>query len=64
MLGHLRKNLNTYATNLFYKSLIVPKFDYYDSVRACCNEGDIDRLERLQKWAARILAKHIPVILL
>jgi len=32
MLGRLRKNLTVGAANTLYKSLIVPIFDYCDSV--------------------------------
>ena len=49
MLGRLRQNLTVSASNTLYKPLIVPIFDYCDSVWSCCNKCDADGLERLQR---------------
>ena len=58
MLGRLGKNLTVGAANTLYKSLIVPIFDYCDSVWSCCNKCacDADGLERLQRRAAKIVS--------
>ena len=40
MLGRLRKNLTEGAANILYKSLIVPIFDYCDSIWFCFNKCD------------------------
>ena len=58
MFGRLRKNLTVGAANTLYKSLIVPIFDYCDSVWSCCNKCacDADGLERLQRRAAKIVS--------
>ena len=55
LLCRIREDLSANTTNLIYKSFILPILDYCDSVWACCNRGDIDRLERLQNRAARIV---------
>ena len=57
LLRRIREDLTANATNLIYKSFILPILDYCDSVWACCNRGDIDRLERLQNRAARIVMR-------
>ena len=56
MLGQLWKNLTVGAANTLYKSLIVPIFDYYDSVWSCCNKCDANGLERLQRRGAKIVS--------
>ena len=46
------------ANTLYIKSLIVPIFDYCDSVWSCCktcNNCDAYDLERLQRRAAKIV---------
>ena len=57
LLRRIREDLTVNGTNLFYKSFILPILNYSDSVWACCNRGNIDRLERLQNWAARIVMR-------
>ena len=57
LLRRIREDLTANATKLIYKSFILPILDYCDSVWACCNRGDIDRLERLQNRAAQIVMR-------
>ena len=57
LVRRIREDLTANATSLIYKSFILPISDYCDSVWACCNRGDIDRLERLQNRAARIVMR-------
>ena len=49
--------LTANAANLIYKAFILLILDYCDSVWACCNRGHINRLERLQNRAGRIVMK-------
>lgn len=57
MLGGLRKNITTHATDSLYNSFIVVSVYYCDSAWACCNKGDISHLERLQRCAAKIVVR-------
>ena len=57
LLHRIREDLTANASNLIYKSFILPILDYCDSVWACCSRGDINGLERLQNQAARIVMR-------
>ena len=60
--NHLCIALN-YSKHLFqfetlktlYTSIIEPHFRYCCSVWGCCGKTEIDRLQKLQNWAARII---------
>lgn len=40
---------------LFYKTIISPHFDYCSTVLLLANDSQIDRLQKLQNWALRII---------
>ncbi len=47
-----------YAANTLYKSFIFPVLEYCDCAWEYCNKGDVDKLERLQRRAARIVVTN------
>ena len=55
MLGRIRKNINMYTAGTVYTSFILPIFDYCDTVWSCCGSVNTDKLEKLQRRAARII---------
>ena len=57
MLGRARKNISMHSANKVYKSYIIPVLDYCDTVWNCCGTVNSDKLERLQRRAARIIMK-------
>ena len=57
MLGRARKNISMHSANKVYKSYIIPVLDYGDTVWNCCGTVNSDKLERLQRRAARIIMK-------
>ena len=57
MLGRARKNISIHSANKVYKSYIIPVLDYCDTVWNCCGTVNSDKLERLQRRAARIIMK-------
>ena len=57
MLGCARNNISMHSANKVYKSYIIPVFDYCDTVWNCCGTVNSDKLERLQRRAARIIMK-------
>ena len=58
MLGCARlKNTSMHSANRVYKSYIIPLLDYCDTVWNCCGSVNSDKLERLQRQAARIIMK-------
>ena len=57
LLRRIKEVLTANVANLIYKTFLPLILDYYDSVWACCNRGEIDRLERLQNRADRIVMK-------
>ena len=58
MLGRARlKNMSMHSANRVYKSYIIPVLDYCDTVWNCCGSVNSDKLERLQRRAARIIMK-------
>jgi hypothetical protein len=57
MLRRLRNDISMHNANIVYKSYVLPTLDYYDTVWNCCNAGDEERLEKIQRRAARIVMK-------
>ena len=57
MLGRARKNISMHSANKVHKSYIIPVLDYCDTVWNCCGTVNSDKLERLQRRAARIIMK-------
>jgi hypothetical protein len=57
MLRRLRNDISMHTANIVYKSYVLPALDYCDTVRNCCNTGDEEKLERIQRRAARIVMK-------
>ena len=57
MLRRLRDDISMHTANIVYKSYVLPTLDYCDTVWNCCNTGDEEKLERLQRRAARIVMK-------
>ena len=43
------------AETRFYKAMVLPVLDYCDVVWHECGQGNIDKMERLQRRAARIV---------
>ena len=57
MSGRSRKNINTYIAGTVYKSFVLPILDYCDTVWSCCWSVNADKLEKLQRRAARIVMR-------
>ncbi len=55
MLRRIRDDITVNAAHLAYKSFVLPILDYCDSVWNGCNKVDAERLERLQKRAAKVV---------
>ena len=57
MVGRARKNISMHSENKVYKSYIIPVLRYCDTVWNCCETVNSDKLERLQRRAARVIMK-------
>ena len=57
MLRRLRNDISMHTANIVHKSDVLPTLDYCDTVWNCCNVGDEEKLEKLQRRAARIVMK-------
>ncbi|KAK2558582.1 hypothetical protein P5673_018759 [Acropora cervicornis] len=55
MLGRIRKNINMYTAGTVYTSFVLPILDRCDTVWSCCGSVNTDKLEKLQRRAARII---------
>jgi hypothetical protein len=55
LLRKLREIVPQETCHLLYNSLVLPHFDYADTVYDSANATDLDRLQKLQTRAARIL---------
>ena len=53
--SRIRPSLTLEAANRLYKATVVPVLDYCDAVWHECGQGKSDKIERLQKRAARIV---------
>ena len=54
MLGRTRKILSIETANKVYKTFILPIIDYCDTVWNCCGAANSNKIEKLQRRAARI----------
>ena len=57
MLGRIRKNINMYTAGTVYTSFVLLILDYCDTVWSCCGSVNTDKLEKLQRRAARIVMR-------
>ena len=53
--SRIRPSLTLEAANRLYKAMVLRVLDYYDSVWHECGQGNRDKIERLQRRAARIV---------
>ena len=59
-LGRLRRSLNESVVNSVYKALIVPYFDYGDLIYGSAFNKYVDKLQKVQNRAARIILRVKP----
>jgi hypothetical protein len=57
MLRRLRRNITMHAAETIYKSFIRPVMEYCDSVWVCCGKLNMDKLDKLQRRAARTVTR-------
>ena len=57
MFSRIRPSLTPEAANRLYKAMVLPVLDYCDAVWRECGQGNSDKIERLQRRAARIVIK-------
>ena len=57
ILGCVRKNISMHSANRVYNSYIIPVLDFCDTVWNCCGTVNSDKLEKLQRRAARIIMR-------
>ena len=55
MFSSIRHSLTLEAANRLYKAMVLPVLDYCDVVWHDCGQGNSDKIERLQRRAARIV---------
>ena len=55
MFSRIRPSLTLEAANRLYKAMVLPVLDYCDAVWHECGQGNSDKIERLQRRAARIV---------
>ena len=55
MFSRIRPSLTLEAANRLYKAMVLPVLDYCDAVWHECGQGNSDKIERLQRRAARII---------
>ena len=55
MFSRIRPSLTLEAANRLYKAMVLPVLDYCDAVWHECGQGNSDKMERLQRRAARII---------
>ena len=53
----LRNDISIHTANIVYKSYILPKLDYCDTVWNCYNVGDEEKFEKIQRRVARVVTK-------
>ena len=57
ILGRIRRNLTSHLADAIYITYIAPIMDYCNTVWNCCGVCNSTSLERLQRRAAKIVAK-------
>ena len=55
MFSRIRPSLTLEAANRLSKAMVLPVLDYCDAVWHECGQGNSDKIERLQRRAARIV---------
>ena len=55
MFSRIRPSLTLETANRLYKAMVLPVLDYCDAVWHECGQGNSDKIERLQRRAARIV---------
>ena len=55
MFSRIRPSLTLETANRPYKAMVLPVLDYCDAVWHECGQGNSDKIERLQRRAARIV---------
>lgn len=58
VLRRVRRHLTSDTCKMLYNSLVLPIFDYCDVVIANINASHLNRLQRLQERAAKIILGH------
>ena len=53
--SRIRPSLTLEAANRLYKAMVLPVLDYCDVAWHECGQGNSDKIERLQRQAARIV---------
>jgi hypothetical protein len=61
-LSRLSKTVPKFLLLKIYNSMIQPNIDYAISVWGCTSQGNIDKIQRLQNYAARIIEKNFDYI--
>ena len=56
MFSRIRPSLTLETANRLYKAMVLPVLDYCDAVWHECGQGNSDKIERLQRRAARIVS--------
>ena len=56
LLGPIMKNINMYMTGTVYTSFVLPILDYCDAVWSYCGSVNAEKLEKLQRRAARYVS--------
>ena len=54
-LKRCRNSLTISAAEMVFKAMILPALDYCDVVWQGCGQRNIDSLEKLQRWAAKLI---------
>ena len=57
MLGRIRKNINIFTAGTVYTSFVHPILDDCDTMWSCFGNVNTDKLEKLQRRAARIIMR-------
>ena len=57
LLSRLRNDISIHTANIVYKSYVLPSLDNCDTVRNCCNVGDEEKLEKVQRRAVRVVMR-------
>jgi hypothetical protein len=60
VLKRTRPFISPETSKLLYNAMVLPLFDYIDVIWSCCNVTQLNRIQRLQNRAARIILKCHP----
>ena len=62
LLSKICKYITQYTAIIIYKTMVLPYFDYGDLIYAAANMCLLDKLQRLQNKALRIMSYYNPLI--